>query len=102
RPVRSSWFQTETGGLSLRDAARLGHGTRAGQRKRLTPPPDYLPAAALAVKGFVPAAGQKSRRGRGGGGSLPMKNTMLGLEQVSMLETDRKSLWTSERSRHVM
>jgi hypothetical protein len=69
--------------------------------KAVKPPRHYL-AAALATECFVPAAVQKSRRGRGCGVSLPMKNTMFGLEQLSTLETDRKSLCASERRRHVI
>jgi hypothetical protein len=40
----------------------------------------------------VPAALQKSRSGRGCGVSLPMKKTTFGVEQLSVLDTDRKSL----------
>jgi hypothetical protein len=57
---------------------------------------------ALAARCFVPAAVQKSTSGRRCGVSLPMKNTTFGDEQLSTLESDWKSLWASERSRHVI
>ena len=61
-----------------------------------------LLAYCVVARCFMPAAVQKSRRGRGCGVSLPMKNTMFGLEQLSTLDRDRKSLCASERRRHVI